>query len=218
MDNNTDFLIIGSGTLARQIIETMNFVNPTLDVVHAKDCSDITDDFTQGLVAIEDNREREKAVNHVLSLIPDFHFRWFKHPSVIQCHGVKIGTGTIIMPGAILNSGCVIGEHCLISSGVIIECDVKIGNFVNVGSGVIIGNKYILLDFMKVRPGEILSKDETNDLLTVQWLMELHPMTDTEAINYLKFCHVHTIKHKECYGKGEIMLPLWEAEKAKQNE
>ena len=41
---------------------------------------------------------------------------------------IKIGEGTIIMPGSIINIDSSIGKNCIINTGSIIEHDCKIGN------------------------------------------------------------------------------------------
>lgn len=52
-------------------------------------------------------------------------------------------------------------------------------------------------------------------LLSVPYLIGMHDnLTIKEALSLLKFCKDHTITHKECYGRGQIMYPKWLAEKA----
>jgi len=49
-----------------------------------------------------------------------------------------------------------------------------------------------------------------SDFITPEWLMEIHHgLTKDEAHLLWMFCHVHTIRFKECYGDGQIMFPLW---------
>lgn len=68
----------------------------------------------------------------------------------------KIGSGTIIMHGAILQADINIGDNCIINDRVLIEHDVKIGNHchistgsiinggVNIGNGVFVGSGSVL--------------------------------------------------------------------------
>lgn len=50
----------------------------------------------------------------------------------------KIGAGTVIMPGVILNADAVIGNNCIINTGAIIEHDAHISDGVHVAPGCII--------------------------------------------------------------------------------
>lgn len=50
----------------------------------------------------------------------------------------------------------------------------------------------------------------SNGLLTINYLMEKHPeLSNSEAANLLHFCQKNTIRYIECYGDGNIMIPLW---------
>jgi hypothetical protein len=58
--------------------------------------------------------------------------------------------------------------------------------------------------------GKCLSSKISGQLLSVPYLMEKHPeINDDQAEQLLKFCKKHTIRHKECYGDGSIMYPMW---------
>lgn len=53
---------------------------------------------------------------------------------------------------------------------------------------------------------------DANGFLTVTYLRLLHPeLTEEQAMSLLKYCKENTIRHKECYGDGSIMLPKWKA-------
>jgi len=48
------------------------------------------------------------------------------------------------------------------------------------------------------------------NILSVNYLMELHPeLSHYDAFTLMIFSFDHTIVHKECYGDGSIMFPLW---------
>ena len=49
---------------------------------------------------------------------------------------IKIGEGTIIMPGSIINIDSSIGKNCIINTGSIIEHECKIGNHCHIAPGV----------------------------------------------------------------------------------
>ncbi len=56
----------------------------------------------------------------------------------IVSEDVKIGEGTVIMPGVIINPGTVIGKNVIINTGSIIEHDCVIGDHVHIAPGVVL--------------------------------------------------------------------------------
>ena len=53
-------------------------------------------------------------------------------------------------------------------------------------------------------------KESDTDQISERYLMMIHPeLSEAEASSLLKFCHDKTIRHKVCYGDGEIMFPMW---------
>jgi sugar O-acyltransferase (sialic acid O-acetyltransferase NeuD family) len=90
-----------------------------------------------------------------------------------------IGTGTIIMPGVIINPSTIIGNGAIINSGAIIEHDCNLGDFVHISSNAtlsgnvkidcnvwiganatIINNIYIASDII-IGAGAVVIKDIT---------------------------------------------------------
>lgn len=57
------------------------------------------------------------------------------HPSVIISPSVKIGTGTCVMQGAIIQADAVIGKHCIINTQSSVGHDCRINDFVHIASG-----------------------------------------------------------------------------------
>lgn len=45
--------------------------------------------------------------------------------------------------------------------------------------------------------------------ISPEYLAELHDMEIEEAEMYYRFCRSKTMRYKECYGNGSIMLPQW---------
>lgn len=58
------------------------------------------------------------------------------HPTAILSPGVKLGAGTVVMAGAIVNIATIIGKNCIINTGAIIDHDGEIGDHVHIGPGV----------------------------------------------------------------------------------
>lgn len=54
------------------------------------------------------------------------------HPDSIIAESVKLGCGTVVMAGAVINPFVSIGNHCIINTGASIDHDVHIGDFVHI--------------------------------------------------------------------------------------
>ncbi len=58
------------------------------------------------------------------------------HSTVILSKNSKLGVGTVIMAGAIVNPHVIIGNHCIINTGAIIEHDCCVADYVHISPGV----------------------------------------------------------------------------------
>lgn len=54
------------------------------------------------------------------------------HPNAMKAESAKLGFGTVVMAGAILNPYVTVGNHCIINTGASLDHDVKIGDFVHI--------------------------------------------------------------------------------------
>lgn len=54
------------------------------------------------------------------------------HPDSIIADSVKMGLGTVVMAGAILNPYVEVGNHCIINTGASLDHDVQVGDFCHV--------------------------------------------------------------------------------------
>lgn len=99
-----------------------------------------------GIVAVGDNWNRSMFVNRILMADPKFNFITAIHPNASIAKGVRIGKGTVIMAGSIINSDTTVGEHCIINTKASIDHDSQIGDFVSIapnattGGNVVVGN------------------------------------------------------------------------------
>lgn len=65
----------------------------------------------------------------------DKQFPVLIHPHAVIADGVKIGKGTVIMAGAVVNSDSVIGEGCILNTTSSVDHDCVVGDYVHVAVG-----------------------------------------------------------------------------------
>lgn len=78
--------------------------------------------------------------NKMYSMIKDIGFQIpiLIHQTAIISQSAKIGFGTCIMAGVIIEADTTIGENCIINSGAIVEHDCKIGMNTHISPGACI--------------------------------------------------------------------------------
>ena len=85
------------------------------------------------VIAIGDNVTRKKIVE-ILHFSDEKYFTVI-HPSVILGKNVKIGVGSMIIGGVVINTGTVIGKHTIINTSASIDHHDVIGDFVHIAPG-----------------------------------------------------------------------------------
>ncbi|MEH7384324.1 acetyltransferase [Bacillus sp. JJ1521] len=108
---------------------------------------------TKGIVAIGDNYGRSLVVNKIKSIDPNFTFVKAIHPNSIIGNDVKIGDGTVIAAGAVINTNTSIGENCIINTKSSVDHDSVIGAFSTVAPGATIGGNVKIGDLSVISMG-----------------------------------------------------------------
>ena len=67
-----------------------------------------------------------------------------KSPYAYVSPRAKIGKGTIIMHGAVVNANAIIGQNCIINTNSIVEHDSFVGDHCHVSTGAILNGKVVL--------------------------------------------------------------------------
>ena len=91
-----------------------------------------------------DNWVRRRLVRSIQRLAPDFIFINAIHPSARLGKDVRLGVGTAIMPGVIVNSNSTIGDHCILNTRASMDHDGVLSDFSSLAPGVCCGGNLFL--------------------------------------------------------------------------
>jgi len=89
--------------------------------------------ITKGLVAIGDNRNRLKVLEWLQ--LKGFEITTAVHPSAQIARGVRMGTGTVIMAGTVVNSDASLGEAVIVNTGATLDHDCNVADGVHIAPG-----------------------------------------------------------------------------------
>ena len=92
--------------------------------------------ISEVIIAIGNNKIREK---NYKALKKKFKFATLIHTKSHCAYGVKIGDGTVVMPGILINTDSIVGNNCIINSHSSIDHDCLIGDHTHICPGVILG-------------------------------------------------------------------------------
>lgn len=57
------------------------------------------------------------------------------HPNAVAADDAEIGSGTVVMAGAVINPGCRIGKGCIVNTCASVDHDCELGDFVHIAVG-----------------------------------------------------------------------------------
>lgn len=82
------------------------------------------------IIGIGNNQVRKNISNK-------YNLKWYKaiHPTAIIANCVRIGEGTAIMAGAIINPNTVIGNHCIINTKASVDHDNLLEDYIHISPG-----------------------------------------------------------------------------------
>lgn len=100
--------------------------------------------YANALVAIGDNRMR-------LALLAALERSGFQlpviaHPKSWASPSAKIGLGTVLIAGAIVNAGATLGRGCILNTAATVDHDCCIGDGVHVSPGAHVGGEVVVGD------------------------------------------------------------------------
>ena len=67
-----------------------------------------------------------------------YEFASLVHPMTTLGRDIEIGSGTVVMAGAVIQTGCKIGQNVIVNTGARIDHDGKIGDHTHIAPGAIL--------------------------------------------------------------------------------
>jgi len=109
--------------------------------------------LTGCIIAIGDNWIRSIVKNKIEEIDTSFKFVSSVHPSAMVARGVTVGSGTVVMAGAVINSNSKIGDFCIINTNASLDHDSNMSNFSSIAPGVTTGGNVSIGEFSAVSLG-----------------------------------------------------------------
>lgn len=92
------------------------------------------------IIGIGDNQIRKE----IAESNPALNYYTAIHPTAVIGEGVRVGNGTAVMAGVVINVDADIGEHCIINTAAVIEHDCIIGDYTHVSpQACLCGNVHV---------------------------------------------------------------------------
>jgi sugar O-acyltransferase (sialic acid O-acetyltransferase NeuD family) len=114
----------------------------------------IADSGVQGVViAVGDNWLRGKIAARIREGTPDVLFPSLVHPSACLASSTRLGCGTVVMAGCVVNSDARVGEFCILNTNCSVDHETVIGNFASVAPGAHLGGNVIVGSFTAIGLG-----------------------------------------------------------------
>ena len=111
------------------------------------------------LIGIGNNHLRENVARDIEARCPDIEFIVAKHPEATISDKAKIGPGSVVMAGAVINPGTRIGKHGIVNTGVTLDHDNLVADFVNISPGITTGENCRINNCANIGIGATLVPD-----------------------------------------------------------
>ncbi|WP_234958792.1 acetyltransferase [Sporanaerobacter sp. PP17-6a] len=154
-DNMSKIMILGAGGHGKVVAEIAKLMNKWDEIVFLDDNKSLhevnsykvigtlsdyliyKDRYQYAFVAIGDNKLRLKLIKNMMK--NGISIPILRHPFTSISDNCKIGQGTVIMAGSIINTNSIIGKGCIINTSSSIDHDCILEDGVHVSPGVHIG-------------------------------------------------------------------------------
>ncbi len=108
------------------------------------------------LIAIGDNSVRAIVAATILELCPNLPFVTAVHPSASIGKQATLGSGTVVMAGAVVNPCCQVGQFCILNTKASLDHDSVMEDFSSLAPGVTTGASCRIGTYSAVSIGAVL--------------------------------------------------------------
>ena len=108
------------------------------------------------LIAIGDNSVRAIVAATILELCPNLPFVTAVHPSASIGKQTTLGSGTVVMAGAVVNPCCQVGQFCILNTKSSLDHDSVMEDFSSLAPGVTTGASCRIGTYSAVSIGAVL--------------------------------------------------------------
>ena len=114
---------------------------------------------TYFFLGIGDNQKRKKIFNETLNKLGRLNWLSLISRDAIVDKTVKIGCGTAVLPGTVINFQSKIGDHCILNTKCSIDHDCFLDNFVNISPGVNVAGNVLIKEGARIGIGASVKED-----------------------------------------------------------
>ena len=108
------------------------------------------------IIAIGDNSVRAIVAATILELCPNLPFVTAVHPSASIGKQTTLGSGTVVMAGAVVNPCCQVGQFCILNTKASLDHDSVMEDFSSLAPGVTTGASCRIGTYSAVSIGAVL--------------------------------------------------------------
>ncbi len=105
------------------------------------------------IVGVGDNFKRHQVTEKIKNITPDLKLVSAIHPSAQLASDVKVGSGTVIMAGVVINSASKIGSSCILNTLSSLDHDCIMDDFSSLAPHAAIGGNVTIGEFSAVMLG-----------------------------------------------------------------
>lgn len=121
-------------------------------VGRSTDALDMDTDVFVGIGKAETRRRLQES-------LPAARIVTLVHPKAVIAGDVRLGRGTVVMAGAVINPGTVIGEGCVINTCASVDHDCRVGNYVHVSVGSRLCGSVVVGDETWIGAGAVVNNN-----------------------------------------------------------
>jgi sugar O-acyltransferase (sialic acid O-acetyltransferase NeuD family) len=166
-------VIIGAGGHAKVLAETIDLIRDlelvgfiddqiekgTLLMGHVQVIGSINDIETISgqcdafVMGIGNNEIRKQLLDQYSGKMD---FETIIHPLSFISGTADIGTGTVVLAGAIIHTNAKVGSCCIINSNVVVDHDCEVGDFTHLAIGTLVGSNSKIGSLLKTDVGQAI--------------------------------------------------------------